>query len=43
MALHGAVAERPGVRAYLASPRRLPFNEHGIFRHYPELDLPPAT
>ncbi len=40
MALHGAVAGRPGIGAYLASPRRLPFNEHGIFRHYPELDLP---
>ena len=24
--------------AYLASPRRLAFNEHGLFRHYPELD-----
>jgi glutathione S-transferase len=32
------VAERPGVAAYLASPRRIPFNEMGIFRHYPELD-----
>ena len=28
-------------RAYLASPRRLPFNEDGIFRHYPELDMGP--
>jgi glutathione S-transferase len=28
----------PRVAAYLASPRRIPFNEHGIFRHYPELD-----
>jgi glutathione S-transferase len=41
MALHAAVAERPHIAAYLASPRRLPFNEHGIFRHYPELDVPP--
>ena len=24
--------------AYLASDRRIPFNEHGIFRRYPELD-----
>jgi glutathione S-transferase len=24
--------------AYLASPRRIAFNEQGIFRHYPELD-----
>jgi glutathione S-transferase len=39
--LHDRVAERPGIVAYLASERRLPFNEHGIFRHYPELDLPP--
>lgn len=38
-ALHDAVAARPGIAAYLASDRRLPFNEHGIFRHYPELDL----
>jgi glutathione S-transferase len=27
--------------AYLASPRRIPFNESGIFRHYPELDAAP--
>jgi glutathione S-transferase len=32
------VAERSGMKAYLASPRRIPFNESGIFRHYPELD-----
>lgn len=32
------VAERPRIAAYLASPRRLAFNEDGIFRHYPELD-----
>ncbi len=40
-ALHDAVAERRGIAAYLASERRLPFNEQGIFRHYPELDLAP--
>jgi glutathione S-transferase len=34
------VREQPGVAAYLASPRRIPFNETGIFRHYPELDGP---
>jgi glutathione S-transferase len=39
-ALHDAVAARPRVAAYLASDRRLPFNEAGIFRHYPELDRP---
>lgn len=38
MALRDAVAGRPRIAAYLASARRLPFNEDGIFRHYPELD-----
>jgi glutathione S-transferase len=38
VALHDRVAARPRVAAYLSSPRRLPFNEQGIFRHYPELD-----
>jgi glutathione S-transferase len=38
VALHDAVAARPRIAAYLASKRRLAFNEHGIFRHYPELD-----
>jgi glutathione S-transferase len=37
-ALHDAVARRPRIRAYLDSPRRIPFNQEGIFRHYPELD-----
>jgi glutathione S-transferase len=37
--LHQRVAELPRVAAYLRSERRLPFNEQGIFRHYPELDL----
>ena len=27
-----------GIAAYLASDRRIAFNEDGIFRHYPELD-----
>ncbi len=39
-ALHEAVRARPRISAYLASDRRIPFNEDGIFRHYPELDLP---
>lgn len=39
-ALAQRVAERPRIAAYLASPRRLAFNENGIFRHYPELDDP---
>lgn len=38
IALHDRVAARPHLAAYLASPRRLPFNETGVFRHYPELD-----
>jgi glutathione S-transferase len=37
--LRDRVAARPLLAAYLASPRRLPFNQHGIFRHYPELDV----
>ncbi|WP_375408884.1 glutathione S-transferase [uncultured Methylobacterium sp.] len=37
-ALHEAVRMRPRIAAYLASPRRLPFNELGIFRRYRELD-----
>jgi glutathione S-transferase len=37
-ALHDAVAERANIAAYLTSPRRLAYNETGIFRHYPELD-----
>lgn len=44
LALRDRVAARPRVAAYLASRRRLPFNESGIFRHYPELDArPPAA
>jgi glutathione S-transferase len=38
MELHARVAERPRIAAYLRSPRRIPFNPMGIFRHYPELD-----
>ena len=38
LALHDRVAARPNVAAYLDSDRRIPFNEQGIFRHYPELD-----
>lgn len=37
-ALRDRVAARPRIAAYLASKRRLPFNQEGIFRHYPELD-----
>jgi glutathione S-transferase len=38
--LHDAVAQLPRVAAYLASPRRIAFNNDGIFRHYLELDDP---
>ena len=38
IALHERVAARPNIAAYLASPRRIPFNNDGIFRRYPELD-----
>jgi glutathione S-transferase len=38
VALHERVAARPRIAAYLASKRRIAFNQHGIFRHYPELD-----
>ena len=38
VALHDRVAARPRLAAYLASSRRIPFNEKGIFRRYPELD-----
>lgn len=38
VALHDRVVQRPNIAAYLASKRRLPFSEEGIFRHYPELD-----
>ena len=41
-ALAAAVGKRPNVARYLASERRIPFNESGIFRRYPELDPPPA-
>jgi glutathione S-transferase len=37
-ALHARVQERAHIAAYLASPRRLAFNQDGIFRHYPELE-----
>ncbi|MBV8922752.1 glutathione S-transferase [Bradyrhizobium sp.] len=36
--LRDRVAARPNIKAYLASDRRIPFNESGIFRRYKELD-----
>jgi glutathione S-transferase len=38
IALHDRVAKRPRISAYLASERRIAFNEQGIFRYYDELD-----
>jgi glutathione S-transferase len=37
--LHDRVAARPNIKTYLASPRRIAFNEDGIFRRYKALDL----
>jgi glutathione S-transferase len=39
--LRERVRLRPKIAAYLASERRIPFNEEGIFRRYPELDGDP--
>jgi glutathione S-transferase len=41
--LHDRVAALPRIAEYLASPRRIAFNEEGLFRHYPQLDEPPAA
>lgn len=38
--LHDRIAARPRLVAYRESPAWVGFNETGIFRHYPELDLP---
>jgi len=40
--LRTRVAERPRIAAYLASDRRIAFNEDGIFRHYSALDPAPG-
>jgi len=37
-ALVDAVPQRPNIAAYLKSPRRLPFDDQDLFRHYPDLD-----
>ena len=36
--VYETVQQHKRVAAYLESPRRIPFSEEGIFRHYPELD-----
>lgn len=38
VALHGRVAERKRIKAYLKSKRRIPFNNEDVFRRYKELD-----
>ena len=38
VALNARVKQVPRIAAYLASSRRIAFNEDDIFRHYPELD-----
>jgi glutathione S-transferase len=38
IALRDRVAALPRIAAYLKSPRRIEFNEDGIFRYYKELD-----
>ena len=38
LALREGVKALPEIAGYLASERRIGFNENGIFRHYPELD-----
>jgi len=40
LALRERVRTGPRIAAYLASGRRMPFNQEGIFRRYPELDAP---
>lgn len=39
VALHDRVAKRPRIAAYLASPRRIPFSQWGIYRYFKELDV----
>jgi glutathione S-transferase len=36
--LNERVFARPRIKAYVRSGRRIPFNQYGLFRHYPELD-----
>lgn len=38
LAAHAGVQRQRRIAAYLASERRIPFNQQGIFRRYPELD-----
>jgi glutathione S-transferase len=38
VALRDHVAKRPRIKAYLASERRIPFSQWGIYRYFKELD-----
>jgi glutathione S-transferase len=38
VALHDLIAKRPRIASYLASPRRIPFSQWGIYRYFKELD-----
>ncbi len=38
IALHDRIARRPRIADYLASPRRIPFSQWGIYRYFKELD-----
>jgi len=38
IALHDRVAQRPRIKAYLVSKRRIPFSQWGIYRYFKELD-----
>ena len=38
LALHDRIARRPRIAAYLASERRIPFSQWGIYRYFKELD-----
>jgi glutathione S-transferase len=38
VALHERVRKRPRIAAYLASARRIPFSQWGIYRYFKELD-----
>jgi len=38
IALHARVANRPRIKAYLASKRRIPFSQWGIYRYFKDLD-----
>ena len=38
IALHDRVSQRPSIKTYLSSERRIPFSQWGIYRYFKELD-----